>query len=162
MSDVPRSPCLTHADADGRVRMVDVSDKPATRRLAVAEGFVRASAEAVRLVSTGAVAKGDPLQTARVAGIMAAKRTADIIPLCHPLALSSVVVDVDVDADGIAVRATVTTTGPTGVEMEALTAVSAACLTVYDMLKAVDRGMQIERIALVEKDGGRSGRWVRQ
>jgi cyclic pyranopterin phosphate synthase len=160
MSDETPPPGLTHADAGGRVRMVDVSDKAATRRTAVAAGFVRASAHAVSLVSQGAVAKGDPLQTARIAGIMAAKRTADLIPLCHPLALSSVVVDVEVGAEGVEIRATVTTTGPTGVEMEALAAVSVAALTVYDMLKAVDRGMVIERIALVEKDGGRSGRWV--
>ncbi len=158
MSDSPR---LTHADADGRVRMVDVSDKAATRRVAVADGFVRVGAEALRLVSSGAVAKGDPLQTARIAGIMAAKRTADIIPLCHPLALSSVTVDLAIEKDGIAVRASVTTTGPTGVEMEALTAVTAACLTIYDMLKAADRGMVIEQVSLVEKDGGRSGRWTR-
>lgn len=161
MSDERARPGLTHADAAGRVRMVDVSDKAPTRRTAVAAGFVRASAEAMALVSRGAVAKGDPLQTARVAGIMAAKRTADLIPLCHPLALSSVLVDVEVVADGVEIRATVTTTGPTGVEMEALTAVSVAALTVYDMLKAVDRGMVIERIALLEKDGGRSGHWRR-
>jgi cyclic pyranopterin phosphate synthase len=161
MSDETSPPGLTHADAGGRVRMVDVSDKAATRRTAVATGFVRASAHAVSLVSRGAVVKGDPLQTARIAGIMAAKRTADLIPLCHPLALSSVVVDVEVVAEGVEIRATVTTTGPTGVEMEALAAVSVAALTVYDMLKAVDRGMVIERIALVEKDGGRSGHWRR-
>jgi cyclic pyranopterin phosphate synthase len=162
MSADRETPRLTHADAAGRVRMVDVSDKSATRRIAVAAGFVRASAEAVSLVSRGAVAKGDPLQTARIAGIMAAKRTADLVPLCHPLALSSVVVDVHVVPEGIEIRATVTTTGPTGVEMEALTAVSVAALTVYDMLKAVDRGMVIEHVALLEKDGGRSGHWRRE
>jgi cyclic pyranopterin phosphate synthase len=161
MSDETPAPRLTHADADGRVRMVDVADKPATRRTATARGFVRVSSEALALVASGAVAKGDPLQTARIAGIMAAKRTADIIPLCHPLALSSVTVDVDVVAEGIELRATVTTTGPTGVEMEALTAVSAAALTVYDMLKAVDRAMAIEQICLLEKAGGRSGEWRR-
>lgn len=161
MSDERGRPGLTHTDAAGRVRMVDVSDKAPTRRIAVAAGFVRVGAEAVALVTRGAVAKGDPLQAARIAGIMAAKRTADLIPLCHPLALSSVVVDVEVVADGVEIRATVTTTGPTGVEMEALTAVSVAALTVYDMLKAVDRGMVIERIALLEKDGGRSGHWRR-
>ncbi len=161
MSAEPPSRGLTHADADGRVRMVDVSDKAATRRVAVARGFVRAGTEALDIVTRGATAKGDPLQTARIAGIMAAKRTADLIPLCHPLALSSVKVDVDVVADGIAIRATVVTTGPTGVEMEALTAVSVAALTVYDMLKAVDRGMRIEHVELVEKDGGRSGHWQR-
>jgi cyclic pyranopterin phosphate synthase len=161
MSAEPPPRGLTHADADGRVRMVDVSGKADTRRVAVARGFVRAGAEALDLAARGATAKGDPLQTARIAGIMAAKRTADLIPLCHPLALSSVQVDVEVVADGIALRATVATTGPTGVEMEALTAVSVAALTVYDMLKAVDRGMRIEHVELVEKDGGRSGHWQR-
>jgi len=157
----PTPPALTHADAEGRVRMVDVSDKPATRRTATAHGFVRVHPDALALVAEGRVAKGDPLQTARIAGIMAAKRTADLVPLCHPLALASVEVGVELERDGIALTATVVTTGPTGVEMEALTAVSVAALTVYDMLKAVDRAMTIEKIELVEKAGGRSGTWTR-
>jgi cyclic pyranopterin monophosphate synthase len=152
---------LTHADAEGRVRMVDVSAKPTTSRVAVAEGFVRVSAAARRLVRTGAVKKGDPLQAARLAGIMAAKSTSALIPLCHPLPLTAVEVDVELARDGIALRATVRTTSQTGVEMEALTAVSVAGLTVYDMLKAVDTGMVIEDIRLVEKRGGTSGDIVR-
>ncbi len=152
---------LTHADAQGRVRMVDVSAKPATARVAVARGFVRVSAAARRRVRDGAVAKGDPLQAARVAGIMAAKRTASLIPLCHPLPLSAVQVGVELARGGIAIEATVKTTGPTGVEMEALTAVAVAGLTVYDMLKAVDRSMVIEWVTLVEKRGGQSGDVVR-
>ena len=159
MSERVDGPRLTHADEAGRVRMVDVSDKPATKRVAVARGFVRVNETALSLVTSGAVAKGDPLQTARIAGIMAAKRTPDLIPLCHSVALSAVQVTVEVVADGIAIEATATTTGPTGVEMEALTAVSVAALTVYDMLKAADRGMTIEQVALVEKSGGRSGHW---
>lgn len=148
---------LTHADAEGRVRMVDVSGKPVTARMAVARGFVRVSAAARRLVRTGAVRKGDPLQAARLAGIMAAKSTATLIPLCHPLALTSVQVDVELARGGIAIEATVRTSGQTGVEMEALTAVAVAGLTVYDMLKAVDKAMVIEQILLVEKRGGTSG-----
>lgn len=151
------SPRLTHSDADGRVRMVDVSAKPATSRVAVAHGFVRVSAAARRLISEGRVKKGDPLQAARIAGIMAAKWTAGLIPLCHPLDLTGVEVDVELARGGIAVRAEVRTTGRTGVEMEALTAVSVAALTVYDMLKAADRVMVIETIALAEKRGGQSG-----
>jgi cyclic pyranopterin phosphate synthase len=141
--------------------MVDVSTKPATERVAVARGFVRVSAAARRLVRSGAVTKGDPLQAARIAGIMAAKQTSAMIPLCHPIALTGVEVDVEIAPGGIAVRATVRTTGPTGVEMEALTAVSVAALTVYDMLKAADRAMVIEHVTLVEKRGGRSGTYVR-
>jgi cyclic pyranopterin phosphate synthase len=141
--------------------MVDVSAKPATERVAVARGFVRVSAAARRLVRSGAVSKGDPLQAARIAGIMAAKQTSAMIPLCHPIALTGVEVDVEIAPGGIAVRATVRTTGPTGVEMEALTAVSVAALTVYDMLKAADRAMVIEHVTLVEKRGGRSGTYVR-
>ena len=153
---------LTHADAQGRVRMVDVSDKAVTSRMAVATGFVRVSAAARRLVRTGAVKKGDPLQAARLAGIMAAKGTATLIPLCHPLSLTAVQVDVELARGGIAIEATVRTSGQTGVEMEALTAVAVAGLTVYDMLKAVDKAMVIERIVLVEKRGGRSGDVVRR
>lgn len=137
--------------------MVDVSAKPATARIAVARGFVRVSAAARRLVRAGAVKKGDPLQAARIAGIMAAKGTADLIPLCHPLPLTGVDVQVELAPGGIALEATVRTTGPTGVEMEALTAVAVAGLTVYDMLKAVDKAMIIEAITLVEKRGGQSG-----
>ncbi len=147
---------LTHADAAGRVRMVDVSDKPITSRVAIARGFVHVSAAARRLVRAGGLKKGDPLQTARIAGIMAAKQTAAIVPLCHPLALSGVRVDVELARGGIAIEATVRTTGQTGVEMEALTAVAVAGLTVYDMLKAADRSMVIDRIRLVEKRGGTS------
>ena len=152
-----RAPRLTHADARGRVRMVDVSDKPVTERVATARGWVAVSAVARRLVRTGAVAKGDPLQAARIAGIMAAKHTSSLIPLCHPLPVSSVVVDLAVKRGGIAIEATVRTTGRTGVEMEALTAVTVAGLTVYDMLKAVDKTMVIGDVRLVEKRGGQSG-----
>jgi cyclic pyranopterin monophosphate synthase len=151
------SAALTHADAEGRVRMVDVSAKAVTTRVAVARGFVRVSARARRLVREGGVRKGDPLQAARIAGIMAAKGTSMLIPLCHPLPLSGVEVQVELARGGIALEATVTTTARTGVEMEALTAVAVAGLTVYDMLKAVDRAMVIETIALVEKRGGQSG-----
>ena len=137
--------------------MVDVSEKPTTSRVAIACGFVRVSAAARRLVSAGGLKKGDPLQAARIAGIMAAKQTAAIIPLCHPLALSGIEVDVELARGGIAIQATVRTTGQTGVEMEALTAVAVAGLTVYDMLKAVDASMIIDSIRLVEKRGGTSG-----
>ena len=153
---------LTHIDETGRANMVDVSDKAVTSRVAVASGFVRVSAAARRLVRTGAVKKGDPLQAARLAGIMAAKGTATLIPLCHPLALTGVQVDVELARGGIAIAATVKTSGQTGVEMEALTAVAVAGLTVYDMLKAVDKSMVIEQIVLVEKRGGRSGDVVRR
>ena len=148
---------LTHVGADGAARMVDVSGKPSTCREAVARGRVRMSREAARLAVSGGGRKGDPLQTARLAGIMAAKRTADLIPLCHPLPLSFVDVTLTPRRDGFEVESRVRTTGPTGVEMEALTAVSVAALTIYDMLKAVDRAMEIGDIRLVEKRGGRSG-----
>jgi cyclic pyranopterin phosphate synthase len=152
---------LTHFDAEGRARMVDVSDKPATARLAVARGAVRMSAETLALIAEGRAAKGDVLGVARLAGIMAAKRTADLIPLCHPLALTKVALDLVADPalPGVRVEATVATTGPTGVEMEALTAVSVACLTVYDMVKAAEKGMVIGEIRLVMKEGGASGRY---
>ena len=152
-----KPPALTHADAAGRVRMVDVSGKAVTDRVAVARGFVRVSLTARRLVMAGAVRKGDPLQAARIAGIMAAKQTAALIPLCHPLPVSAVQVSVELARGGIALEATVRTTGQTGVEMEALTAVAVAGLTVYDMLKAVDKEMVIEQVRLVEKRGGQSG-----
>lgn len=150
---------LSHVDARGRARMVDVSAKAETTRVAVAEGTVRINAAARRAIRTRSVAKGDPLQTARLAGIQAAKRTADLIPLCHPLPLTSVDVDLKAMATGYVIRARVSTVGRTGVEMEALVAVSVAALTLYDMLKAVDRGIVIGPIQLREKRGGRSGDW---
>jgi cyclic pyranopterin phosphate synthase len=150
---------LTHIDRSGAARMVDVSDKPASERVAVAAGFVRMSAATLDLVLSGNAKKGDVLGAARIAGIMAAKKTHELIPLCHPLAISKVEVDIAPEPDGLAVRATVKVTGQTGVEMEALTAVSVACLTVYDMVKAVERGVTIEAIRLVEKRGGKSGHY---
>lgn len=156
------APALTHIDAAGEARMVDVSAKPATERVAVAEGHVLMSKATLALIVSGNAKKGDVLGTARIAGIMAAKRTADLIPLCHPLALSKVTVDIAPDAKlpGCRVRASVKVTGPTGVEMEALTAVSVACLTIYDMIKAVERGVRIEGIHLIEKKGGKSGHYL--
>ena len=142
---------LTHVDAGGEVRMVDVSAKPVSAREAVARGRIRMSAEALKLIRAGAIKKGDPLQSARLAGIMAAKRTADLIPLCHPLALTHVDVALVPAADGYAIEARVRTADRTGVEMEALTAVAVAALTIYDMVKAVDKAMVIDDIALVEK-----------
>jgi len=154
---------LTHIDADGRARMVDVSDKASTKRAAKAEGRVLMSAVALDLARSKG-GKGDVRATAEIAGVMAAKRTSELIPMCHPLAISSVKVRVDelADGSGIGVVAEVVTTGPTGVEMEALTAVSVACLTIYDMLKAVDRGMRIEGVRLLAKSGGASGDFVAQ
>lgn len=150
---------LSHLDGQGRARMVDVGGKPATARTAVAEGEVRMSAAAFAHVEQQALAKGDVLPVAELAGIMAAKRTAELIPLCHPLPLDSVVVTATLDRERLAVRveATARTTGPTGVEMEALTAVSVACLAVYDMVKAVDRAQRIEGIRLLRKTGGSRG-----
>lgn len=161
MADLSDSPALTHIDAQGEARMVDVADKPATERIAVAEGRVLMTATTLDLILSGNAKKGDVLGTARIAGIMAAKRTSELIPLCHPLALSKVTVDISPDATlpGCIVRSTVKVTGPTGVEMEALTAVSVACLTIYDMIKAVERGVRIEGIHLVEKLGGKSGHY---
>jgi cyclic pyranopterin monophosphate synthase len=155
------NPALTHIDAAGEARMVDISAKPATERVAVAEGHVVMSKATLELILSGNAKKGDVLGTARIAGIMAAKRTSELIPLCHPLALSKVTVDIasDQKLPGCVVRATVKVTGPTGVEMEALTAVSVACLTIYDMVKAVERGVRIEGIHLVEKKGGKSGHY---
>ncbi|WP_304178035.1 cyclic pyranopterin monophosphate synthase MoaC [Phenylobacterium aquaticum] len=152
---------LTHIDETGRANMVDVSGKTATAREAVAEGFVRMNAATLALALSGDAKKGDVRATAEIAGIMAAKKTSDLIPLCHPLALSKVEVRVEPGEGGLTVTAKVRTTGPTGVEMEALTAVSVACLTVYDMLKAADKGMTLEAIRLVKKSGGKSGDWVR-
>jgi len=152
---------LSHLGARGEVRMVDVSAKPATEREAVAEGRVLMQPATLDVVRKGNAKKGDVLGTARIAGIMAAKRTHELIPLCHPLAISQVEVDLTPDAKlpGIAVKARVKVAGQTGVEMEALTAVAVACLTIYDMVKAVDRGMRIEGIRLLEKRGGRSGHY---
>ena len=161
MARDPSSPKaeLTHIDTKGEARMVDVSKKPTTERLAVAEGRVVMSQTTLELIESGNAKKGDVLGTARIAGIMAAKRTSALIPLCHPLALSKVTLDIELDRKlpGCIVRATVKVTGPTGVEMEALTAVSVACLTIYDMIKAAERGVRIEGIHLVEKHGGKSG-----
>jgi cyclic pyranopterin phosphate synthase len=150
---------LTHLDAEGRASMVDVSGKPATAREAAAAGLVRMSRETRDLAVSGGAKKGDVIAVAEVAGVMAAKRTSDLIPLCHPLALSKVVVRIEPAEEGLAVTARVATTGPTGVEMEALTAVSVACLTLYDMLKAAERGMTIDQVRLLEKTGGASGDW---
>ena len=150
---------LTHLDAQGRARMVDVSDKPSTAREAVAQGLVRMAPQTLALALSGEAKKGDVITTAELAGVMAAKRTADLIPLCHPLSLSSVKVAIEPadDGAGLVVTARVKTTGPTGVEMEALTAVSVAALTLYDMLKAADRAMTIDAVRLMEKSGGASG-----
>lgn len=158
---------LSHVDESGKARMVDVGVKSDTERVAVARGVVRMSAETLALIREGGIAKGDVRAAAELAGVMGAKRTAELIPLCHPLALTQVVVVVDVDgatvnSDGIAemvITATAKTVGKTGVEMEALTAVCVAALTVYDMCKAVDRGMRIADVRLVHKSGGRSGVW---
>jgi len=150
---------LSHLDAQGQAHMVDVGDKAETTRIAIAEGSVVMAPETIAIVRDGNAKKGDVLGTARLAGIMAAKRTHELIPLCHPLLLSKITVDLDIDEalPGVRVRAEVKMKGQTGVEMEALTAVSVACLTVYDMVKAVDRGMRIENIRLLHKSGGQSG-----
>ena len=152
---------LTHLGRGGEARMVDVSPKPATARVAVAEGRVVMTPATLDLVVRGNAKKGDVLGAARLAGIMAAKRTHELIPLCHPLPVSKIAVDIEPDRTlpGLRVRSTVKVTGQTGVEMEALTAVSVACLTVYDMVKAVERGMRIEGIRLIEKRGGKSGHY---
>ncbi len=152
---------LTHFDESGRAHMVDVTDKQVTDRLAVATGVVRMQPETLALGREGRAGKGDVLGTARLAGIMAAKKTADLIPLCHPLPLSKVTIELEPDEalPGVRIAATVRTTGRTGVEMEALTAVSVAALTIYDMLKAAEKGMEIDGIRLVLKEGGKSGRW---
>jgi len=150
---------LTHLDDTGAARMVDVSAKPDTQRRAVASGRITMSADAAAAIRDGTVAKGDVLAVARIAGIMAAKRTGDLIPLCHPLPITSVAVDLAPDDTGVTVTATITTTGKTGVEMEAMTAVSIALLTIYDMAKAVDKGMTIGAVRLLEKSGGKSGDW---
>jgi len=155
---------LSHLNDKGEAHMVDVSDKSTTSRTAIAEGFVQMSAETLAIALRGEAKKGDVLGTAQIAGIMAAKRTHDLIPLCHPLPISQVTLDFapSEDLPGIRVEATVKVTGQTGVEMEALTAVSVACLTIYDMLKAVDRAMEFSGIRLIEKTGGRSGTYRAQ
>jgi len=154
---------LTHVDRTGRPRMVDVSAKPATARRAVAEAFVALSPETLSLVIDGRNAKGDVLATAELAGVMGGKRTSELIPLCHPLTLTDLLVTVTPDraGGGLRVRAEAATTGPTGVEMEALTAASVAALTVYDMVKSAERGVEIRSLHLVSKSGGRSGEWHR-
>jgi cyclic pyranopterin phosphate synthase len=153
---------LTHFDAEGRARMVDVSDKAVTAREAVAEGFVSMGAETLALAVSGTAKKGDVRAVAELAGVMAAKQTSSLIPLCHPLPLSKVEVSVGEAEGGLAVTARVKTTGQTGVEMEALTAVSVACLTIYDMLKAADKAMTIGPVRLVSKTGGASGDFKRE
>lgn len=152
---------LTHLGASGEAHMVDVSSKDVTARVAVAEGAVVMAPATLAIIRSGDAKKGDVTGTARLAGIMAAKRTHELIPLCHPLLLTKVTVDIteDIELPGLRVRATVKVSGQTGVEMEALTAVSVACLTIYDMVKAADRAMRIEGIRLVEKSGGRSGHY---
>ena len=150
---------LTHLDAHGNARMVDVGSKAATQRLAIASGRIRMSAEALAAIRDGAVPKGDVLAAARIAGIMAAKKTAELIPLCHPLVLDTVGLDFSFEDGALRVSATAALTGKTGVEMEALTAASVALLTIYDMAKALDKGMVIEDLRLIEKRGGKSGDW---
>lgn len=159
MSDAPR---LTHIDESGAAHMVDVGDKASTTRTAVAEGSVTMLPETLALIRSGQAKKGDVIATARIAGIMAAKKTHELIPLCHPLLLTKVTVDIEADdgLPGLRVRALARVNGQTGVEMEALTAVSVACLTIYDMAKAVDRGMVIGGVRLLEKSGGKSGTWT--
>lgn len=154
---------LTHVSRSGRPRMVDVSEKPATARRAVAEAFVSVEQETLTAIIDGQVGKGDVLTVAEMAGVMGAKRTAELIPLCHPIALTDLVVEITPErsAGGLRIRATAATVGPTGVEMEALTAVSIAALTVYDMVKGVDRGAHIRDVRLLEKSGGKSGEWRR-
>jgi len=154
---------LTHLNTSGEAHMVDVGEKPLTQRIAIAEGCITMNASTLELIQQGGHKKGDVLGIARIAGIMAAKKTSELVPLCHPLQLSSVKVNFECDADKNRVHcsAAVKTTGPTGVEMEALTAVQIALLTIYDMCKAVDKGMSMCDIQLVEKQGGKSGTWVR-
>ena len=152
---------LSHVDERGRVRMVDVGDKPETAREAVARGRITVGPEALKAIRAGKVMKGDPLQTARLAGIVAAKRTSDLIPLCHPLPLSHVDVEITRERNGYSIVSRVRTTARTGVEMEALTAVAVAALTIYDMLKALDKTMVISDICVMEKRGGRTGEYVR-
>ncbi len=153
---------LTHLDGQGKARMVDVGGKAETHRVAIAEGRIAMSAEALAAIRDGTVPKGDVLAAARIAGIMAAKKTAELIPLCHPLALDAVTVDFALEDAGVLVTASASLTGRTGVEMEALSAASVALLTIYDMAKAVDKGMVISGLRLIEKRGGKSGTWKAQ
>ena len=155
---------LTHVDPEGRARMVDVGEKPETARTASAEGFIRMTLETLDAIEQNALSKGDALAAARIAGIMAAKRTAELIPLCHPIALTDVGVDLAADRSlpGLRVTAWASTRGRTGIEMEALAAVTVALLTIYDMAKALDRGMEISGVRVTEKRGGRSGDWKRK
>ncbi len=153
---------LTHIDEYGAARMVDVAGKPVTHRRAVAACVVRMQPETLAMIVEGRAPKGDVLATARIAGIMAAKRTADLVPMCHPLAITHAAVDLEPVGDGVRITATVDTDGKTGVEMEALTAASVAALTLYDMAKAVDRGMVIDDLMLLSKEGGASGTWTRK
>lgn len=153
---------LTHLNEQGRGRMVDVSEKADTVRTATACGFVRMAPATAQLIREGGIAKGDVLAVAQVAGIMAAKKTSELIPMCHPLPLTAVDIHFDMQDDGVAIRATAKCTGKTGVEMEALTAVSAAALTVYDMCKAVQKDMVIEQVCLLEKTGGKSGTYRKE
>jgi cyclic pyranopterin phosphate synthase len=150
---------LTHLDAQGHARMVNIGGKSETSRVAIASGRIRMSEAALAAIRDGEVPKGDVLAAARIAGIMAAKKTAELIPLCHPLALDSVTIDFAIEADGVLATATASLTGKTGVEMEAMTAASIALLTIYDMAKAIDKGMVIEAVRLIEKRGGKSGTW---
>ena len=161
VSSADESKRLSHIGADGEARMVDVSVKASTDRTAIAEGQVRMGASTLRTILAGDAKKGDVIGAARIAGIMAAKKTSDLIPLCHPVALTKVLVDISPDEalPGLRVRGEARCVGQTGVEMEALTAVSVACLTIYDMAKAIDRGMSIEGVRLIEKRGGKSGEW---
>ncbi len=152
---------LTHLDESGRARMVDVGDKPPTERRAVARAVVRVSSQTARKVADGDAPKGDVLGVARIAGIQAAKRTSELIPLCHPLGLTFVGVEATISESEIVLTAEARTTGPTGVEMEAMTAASVAALTVYDMVKGIERGAEIAEVVLLEKSGGRSGHWTR-
>ena len=152
---------LTHVDASGAARMVDVSDKQVSARTAVATGVLRTTPEVLRLLADGALPKGDALATARIAGIMGAKRTPDLVPLCHPIALSGVVVDLEIGTSEILISATVRTTDRTGVEMEALTAVAVAGLTLHDMIKAVDPAAVLDAVRVERKDGGKTGSWTR-
>jgi cyclic pyranopterin phosphate synthase len=153
---------LTHVDSKGRSRMVDVTAKESTRRVARAEAFVKMRPSTLKLLRGNALPKGNPLETARIAGIQAAKKTSDLIPLCHPLPLTHVDVSVALTRNGVRLEATASTKAETGVEMEALAAAAVAALTLYDMCKAVEKGITIERIQLLEKIGGKSGRWVRK
>ena len=161
MAEKNRNPKLTHADVEGRSRMVDVGDKLVTSRTAIASGFVRMSPATVEAIREHRTPKGDPLEVARLAGVMAAKRTSELIPLCHPLPLHHADVQIELGSDGVKIIATARTEGKTGVEMEALTAVSVAALTVYDMCKAIDKAMVVTDVRLEAKTGGRSGDYMR-